>query len=198
MDANLEGLGAHYQQQVAQGCWAFNPQRIVSNTLEFRASMHALLTFGPALEGKRVLLHLDNKISVAYIKRWGTTSPTLLEEVNPIWDLSQTNLIDVISVYVPAIESQLAESLSQDFLSNYEWSLSPQAFSFLTQRWGILEIDLAATLANTKFWHGVSPPNPYQTQWPGIDWGETPQLFFLSFLTSTFLFLLFSCQQETH
>lgn len=60
-DASQGGWGPHYLDQVAQGQWHFRAQGIVSNILELRAAFQALLAVAPLLEGKSVLIRMDNK-----------------------------------------------------------------------------------------------------------------------------------------
>lgn len=116
-----------------------------------RAAFQALLAFSPFLRGKGVLLRMDNKVAVAYIKRWGgTRSPSLMEEVCLILEWAQLNLTDPRAVYVPGVKNQLADDLSRNFLSNNEWSLNRRVFSLITQTWGMPYIDLASTPAKAK------------------------------------------------
>lgn len=111
---------------------------MVSNILQLRADFQALLAFGLSLKGKNVLIQLDNNVSVAYIqKKGGTRIHTLMEEVCPILDWAQIYLTDLRAVYVPEAHNMLADYLSRELLSNNEWSLSHQAFSLLTEVWGI-------------------------------------------------------------
>ena len=131
-DASQRGWGAHYQDHAVQGRWHFPAQGVVSNVLELRAAFQALLAFAPLLRGKSVLLRIDNKVAVAYIRRQGgTRSRTLSEEVRPIVEWAQVHLLDLNAVYVPAAQNVLADYLSRESLSNNEWSLNHRAFPLL-------------------------------------------------------------------
>lgn len=152
-DASLQGWGAHYRDHEAQGCWYFQPHGVVSKILGFRATFQALLVFSPFLTGRSVLLRMDNTVAVNYIQRQdGTKSNTLMKEVHPILDWARIHLADLKTVYVPAVQNQLADNLSKIFILNNKWSLSHKAFSLLTHRWGSPppHIDLAATPVNNK------------------------------------------------
>lgn len=83
-----------------------------------------------------------------------------MQEVHPILDWAQIHLEDLKAVYVPAVQNQLADDLSRMFISNNDWSLSHQAFSILTNKWSIPDIDLAATPMNkcAKFLARVTNP----------------------------------------
>lgn len=146
-EASLKGWGAHYRHHAVQGLWTFRTQNVVSNILEMKAAFQALLAFSPLLRGKEVLLKLDNRVAVAYINRQGgTRSRSMMREV---FEWAQLNLSGLTAAYVPGVQNQLADSLSRTFVSNNEWALSHQAFTLITQTWGIPDIDLAATPVNT-------------------------------------------------
>ena len=92
------------------------------------------MSFAPLLEGKSVLIRMDNKVAVSYIQRQGgTRCRTLLEEVRPILEWAQVHLLDLRAVNVPAAQNFLADYLSRETLSNNEWSLNHHAFSLLTK-----------------------------------------------------------------
>lgn len=74
----------------------------------------------------------------------------MMREVRPVFEWAQLNLSGLTAAYVPGVQNQLADSLSRTFVSNNEWALSHQAFTLITQTWGIPDIDLAATPVNTK------------------------------------------------
>lgn len=179
-DASLQEWGAHYQHHVTQGRWSFRPQGIVSNVLELRAAWQAILTFRPFLAGSSVLLRMDNTVVVNYIhKQGGTRSRTLMKEVRPILEWAQVHLTDLKATYVPGIQNQLADDLSRIFVSNNEWSLSPQAFALITCKWGIPDIDLAATPENKCL--RFSARNDYPTA-AGIDCLRHPWEFHLGYI----------------
>lgn len=119
--------------------------------LEMRAALQALLSFSSLLRGRHVLLRMDNKVAVAYVNRQGgTRSRSMLQEVRPVLEWAQVNLLSLRAIYVPGVQNVLADSLSRNFTSNHEWSLNPQAYALISRTWGSPEIDLAATPENAK------------------------------------------------
>ena len=72
-DASNSGWGAHCLTEMTQGRWSFQRHTPVSNILELRAAYQGLRSFQHLLEGKSVMIRMDNTTAVSYVKRQGGT-----------------------------------------------------------------------------------------------------------------------------
>lgn len=70
---------------VAQGNLPFCAMEIMSNILELRTPFQALLAFQREVQGKALLLQMDNMTAVTYIKRQGGGAQQVpFDRVKPI------------------------------------------------------------------------------------------------------------------
>lgn len=71
-DTSATGWGAHYKGLLAQGRWRHR-QTEVSNVIELRAALCALKAFHPQIQGTSMIVQMDNRTAVTYVKRHGGT-----------------------------------------------------------------------------------------------------------------------------
>lgn len=71
-DASASGWGARYNGLLAQGRWGHR-QREVSNVIELRAALCALKAFHTQIQGENVVIQMDNRAAVTYVRRQGGT-----------------------------------------------------------------------------------------------------------------------------
>lgn len=149
-DASAAGWGAHYKGLLAQGRWRHR-QREVSNVIELRAALCALKAFHTQIQGTSVVVQMDNRTAVMYVRRpGGTRSRSLLAEVTPIMEWAQQHLAHLSAAYIPAPQNFIADTLSRRTLDPNEWSLNESVFHWICRHLGYPDLDLMATTANTK------------------------------------------------
>lgn len=83
------------------------------------------------------------------MKKGGTRSLFLLQEVEPIMTWAQKNLVNITATYVPGILNVQADFLSRVRLDN-EWSLHKDMFRWILTLGISLEVDLFASSCNKK------------------------------------------------
>lgn len=163
------------------GSLVLSPTRYSFKHSGTQGCLASSLNIQPLLTGRNVLLRMDNTVAVNYIHRQGgTRSNTLMEEVRPIIEWAQVHLMDLKVIYISAVQKQLADDLSRIFISNNEWSLNLQVFALLTRKWGIPDMDLAATPENSKCSRFLSRAT-YPTA-AGIDCLHHPWSFHLGYI----------------
>ena len=155
-DASNAGWGAHLDHASAAGLWSHTEQQLHINVLELKAVILALKHFSDQCTKKQVFVASDNTTVVAHInKQGGTHSPELCALM---WQL----LTWCNKHAVPGSLNVIADGLSRrNQIQHTEWSLSPQIFKQIAQLWEHPQIDLFATMLNTKLPTYVSPiPDP--------------------------------------
>lgn len=123
-----------------------------SNILETRAAFLALQAFAHLIQHKSVLLQMDNKTTVSYIRRQGgTRSSAMLKEVTSIMDWAQSHLLSLSAMYLPGDQNVLADVLSRATIQPHEWGLNQEVFNSIIQTWGLVSSPIIAS-RQLKHW----------------------------------------------
>ena len=162
-DASRMGWGAHMDGSMTAGVWNQSEKERHINQLEMLAVFRAVRYWSPRLHKKAILISSDNQAVVAAINRQGTTrSAALLNLTFQLFTLIDALGMEVRARHIPGVRNVLADALSRpDRKSSTEWSLHPDVFQAIRQRYDVGVIDLFATHLNHKLPLFVSPiPDP--------------------------------------
>ena len=157
-DASNIGWGGHLGDQLTQGLWSSQEQKLHINVLEMRAVINTLKEFLPPM-GSNILVSTDNTTVVAHInKEGGTHSWALMVETFSLFMLAVLHQWTIKAVHIPGKLNVIADHLSRQGVSlPTEWSLKQEVVDKLFLRWGNPHLDLFATRHNTKCEQFVSP-----------------------------------------
>ena len=162
-DASNEGWGAHLDQNSTKGLWSDREKRLHINVLELKAVSLALRDFKDQCQNQTVLVATDNSTVVAYInKQGGTHSAEMCALLWKIMTWCHHYHITLKTRYIPGCLNVMADLLSRsNQVQSTEWSLHPQVFKQICQKWFTPHVDLFATHLNHKLPLYVSPiPDP--------------------------------------
>ena len=162
-DASNEGWGAHLEQNSTQGLWSPQEKGLHINVLELKAVFLALRHFKDQCQDQPVLVATDNSTVVAYInKQGGTHSVEMCTLLWRIMTWCHHFHITLKVRYIPGCLNVMADLLSRsNQVQSTEWSLHPQVFKQICQRWFTPHVDLFTTHLNHKLPLYVSPiPDP--------------------------------------
>ena len=162
-DASKEGWGAHLNELTARGSWSVPESKLHINYLELKAVFLALKEFQSHCSGQMVLIATDNTTVVAYInKEGGMRSGPLCALLWRILTWCTQRQVTLRARHIPGHLSVIADKLSRlGQTIQTEWSLLPETFHKLCNRWHRPQIDLFATRFNHKLPQFVSPvPDP--------------------------------------
>ena len=162
-DASNEGWGAHLDQNSTKGLWSDREKRLHINVLELKAVSLALRDFKDQCQNQTVLVATDNSTVVAYInKQGGTHSAEMCALLWKIMTWCHHYHITLKARHIPGCLNVMADLLSgSNQVQSTEWSLHPQVFKQICQRWFTPHVDLFATHLNHKLPLYVSPvPDP--------------------------------------
>ena len=165
-DASKEGWGAHLNEHIARGSWSLPESKLHINYLELKAVFLALKEFQKVCIGKMVLVATDNTTVVAYInKEGGMRSGPLCALLWRILTWCTGKQVTLRARHIPGHLNVVADKLSRlGQTIQTEWSLLPEIFQALCDRWHQPQIDLFATRFNNKLPLFVSPvPDPRAT-----------------------------------
>ena len=156
-DASKEGWGAHLNKFIARGTWSLPESKLhIKNYLELKAVFLALKEFQKLCIGKMVLVATDNTTVVAYINKEGGMRS------GPLCALLWRILTWCTGKQVTEGPTH-SRPLKLGQTHPTEWSLLPEVFQALCNRWHQPQIDLFATRFN-KLPLFVSPvPDPMAT-----------------------------------
>ncbi|XP_073430315.1 sex comb on midleg-like protein 2 isoform X4 [Dendrobates tinctorius] len=150
-DASLQGWGAVFQSHIAQGRWSVQEIVLPINILEIRAIRLALQHFQCFLRHRPVRIQTDNATAVAYVNhQGGTRSQAAMREVGLVLRWAEKNRVVISAVHIPGVENWAADFLSRQGVAAGEWSLHPEIFQQICQRWGTPDVDLMASRENAK------------------------------------------------
>ena len=162
-DASKEGWGAHLNELTARGSWSVPESKLHINYLELKAVFLALKEFQSHCSGHMVLIATDNTTVVAYInKEGGMRSGPLCALLWRILTWCTQKQVTLRARHIPGHLNVIADKLSRlGQTIQTEWSLLPETFHKLCNRWHRPQIDLFATRFNDKLPQFVSPvPDP--------------------------------------
>ena len=162
-DASKEGWGAHLDERTARGCWSLPESKLHINYLELKAVVLALKEFQNICSGRIVLVATDNTTVVSYInKEGGMRSGPLCALLWRILTWCTKKQVTLKARHIPGRLNVVANKLSRlGQTIQTEWSLLPEVFKTLCNRWHLPQIDLFATRFNKKLPQFVSPvPDP--------------------------------------
>ena len=174
-DASNEGWGAHLDQKSTKGLWSDRKKRLHINVLELKAVSLALRDFKDQCQNQTVLVATDNSTVVAYInKQGGTHSAEMCALLWKIMTWCHHYHITLKARHIPGCLNVMADLLSRsNQVQSTEWSLHPQVFKQICQKWFTPHVDLFATHLNHKLPLYVSPipdPRAWDIDALNIDW----------------------------
>ena len=174
-DASNEGCGAHLDQSSTKGLWSDREKRLHVNVLELKAVSLALQSFKDQCQNQTVLVATDNSTVVAYInKQGGTHSAEMCALLWKIMTWCHRYHITLKARHIPGCLNVMADLLSRsNQVQSTEWSLHPQVFKQICQKWFTPHVDLFATHLNHKFPLHMSPipdPNAWDIDALNINW----------------------------
>ena len=151
-DASNEGWGAHLDQNSTKGLWSDREKRLHINVLELKAVSLALRDFKDQCQHQTVLVATDNSSVVAYInKQGGTHSAEMCALLWKIMTWCHHYHITLKARHIPGCLNVMADLLSRsNQVQSTEWSLHPQVFKQICQKWFTPHVDLFATHLNHK------------------------------------------------
>ncbi|XP_011866158.1 PREDICTED: uncharacterized protein LOC105561098 [Vollenhovia emeryi] len=150
-DASLSGWGASCGKDRTHGWWSTEDKYLHINALELKAAFYALKCFASDLRNANILLRIDNTTAIAYVNKFGSVQHPLLSDIaRDIWRWCEEKDLYIFASYIASVDNVIADSESRMPSVDTEWSLSPQAFNRVEEMFGPFEIDLFASLINTK------------------------------------------------
>ena len=158
-DASKEGWGAHLNELTARGSWSVPESNLHINYLELKAVFLALKEFEDLCVGQIVLVATDNTTVVAYInKERGMRSGPLCALLWRILTWCSQRQVTLKARHIPGHLNVIADKLSRlGQTIQTEWSLLPEVFQKICNKWHQPQIDLFATRFNHKLPQFVSP-----------------------------------------
>ena len=125
-------------------------KRLHINVLELKAVSLALRDFKDQCQNQTVLVATDNSTVVAYInKQGGTHSAEMCALLWKIMTWCHHYHITLRARHIPGCLNVMADLLSRsNQVQSTEWSLHPQLFKQICQKWFTPHVDLFATRLN--------------------------------------------------
>ena len=143
-DASNKGWGTHLDQSSTKGLWSDREKRLHINVLELKVVSLALQSFKDQCQNQTVLVAMDNSTVVAYInKQGGTHSAEMCTLLWKIMTWCHRYHITLKARYIPGCLNVMANLLSRsNQVQGTEWSLYPQVFKHICQKWLTPRVDL--------------------------------------------------------
>ncbi len=145
-DASSMGWGATCNRQAASWLWTGPRLLWHINCLELLAVHLALRQFRPLLQGKHMLVHMDNTAAVSYINRQGGLRSRRMSQLAHhliLW--SQTRLKSLRAVHIPGELNRAADALSRQLTFPREWWLHSETIRLIWSRFREAQVDLFAS-----------------------------------------------------
>ena len=161
-DASNESWGAHLDQSSTKGLWSDREKRLHIDILELKAVSLALRSFKDQFQDQTVLVAMYNSTVVAYInKQGGTHSAEMCALLWKIMTRCHHHHLTLKARHIPGCLNVMADLLSRsNQVQSTEWSLHPQVFKQICQKWFTPHVGLFATHLNHKLPLYISYPKP--------------------------------------
>ena len=174
-DASNEGWGADLDKNSTTGLLSDQQKRLHINILELKAVSLALRSFKDQCQHQTILVAMDNSTVVAYInKQGGTHSAEMCSLLWKIMTWCHHYHIILKARHITGCLNVMADLLSRsNQVQSTEWSLHPQVFKQICQKWFTPHVDLFATYLNHKLPLNISPvsdPNAWDIDSLNINW----------------------------
>jgi hypothetical protein len=120
------GYGVMYQGQYFYGTWdapttaAIDREEVCINDLELICLTFALETFGPQLEGKRILFRCDNTSVVHNIDSGSSATVIRAAVLRRLYVVAALHGIELRSTWIPTKKNEHADALSRGDLTRFE------------------------------------------------------------------------------
>ena len=176
-DASKEGWGAHLDEHTARGSWSLPESKLHINHLELKTVFLALKEFRTLVCNKTVLIATDNTTVVAYInKEGGMKSGSLCALLWRILSWCTRQQVTLRARHIPGRLNVIADKLSRlGQTIQTEWSLHPEVFKAICNRWHQPQVDLFATRFNNKlpqFVSSVPDPQAWAVDALSLSWED--------------------------
>ena len=159
-DASLVGWGAHLLPEfcTVHGEWTVRETSLHINILEMLAVEKAMDFWLNQLRNLHILVMSDNTSVCAYIRnQGGLHSRELCIVTLRLLRKAHAANISVSVRHIPGRLNVIADSLSRRQPLNTEWTLHPEVFSRILERYPAMQIDLFATRFTRQMPQFVSP-----------------------------------------
>ena len=168
-------LGCSLKPKFHTGSVVRRGKRLHINVLELKAVSLALRSFKAQCQNQTVLVAMDNSTVVAYInKQGGTHSAEMCALLWKIMTWCHCYHIALKARHIPGCLNLMLKLLSRsNQVQSTEWSLHPQVFKQICQKWFTPHVDLFATHLNHKLALYMSPipdPNAWDIDALNISW----------------------------
>ena len=177
-DASDLGWGAWCGKKSVQGLWSQEEMFWHTNPRELQAAYLALKIFSPPQINQlfHIQLQIDNQAAVSYINHLGGTHSKLLCQLSlDLWNWSLSRQIHISARYIPGIFNKHADHMSRRLRLTAEWKLNPILFQRIVAVYGMPQIDLFATRANTqlrKFVSWIPHPQSAAIDMFSVQWSD--------------------------
>ena len=154
-------LGRSLRPNSTKGLWSDREKRLHINVLELKAVSLALRDFKDQCQNQTVLVATDNSTVLAYInKQGGTHSAEMCSLLWKIMTWCYHYHITLKARHIPGCLNVMADLLSRsNQVQSTEWSLHPQVFKQICQKWFTPHVDLYASEPQTSTVR-ISCPRP--------------------------------------
>ncbi|XP_046737105.1 uncharacterized protein LOC124405884 [Diprion similis] len=150
-DASRSDWGAAWEKKKTRGWWNSVEQNYQINFLELKAAFYGLKCFAKDLKSCQILLRIDNTTAISYINKMSSIQfPNLSILSREIWQWCEKKNIWIFASHISSSRNFIADKESRISSEETEWELADYAFRKVNLIFGKFDVDLFATLNNTK------------------------------------------------
>ena len=150
-------LGRSLRSKFYKGLWSDWEKRLDINVLELKAVSLPLRSFKDQCQNQTVLVATDNSTVVAYINKLKINGEKEIPQITTLsllWKIMtwcRHYHITFKARHIPGCLNVMADLLSRsNQVQSTEWSLHPQVFKQICQKWFTPHVDLFATHLSHK------------------------------------------------
>ena len=177
-DASTVGWGVYFPLTNSHtgGLWSTTEQAKHINELELFSILLGCQIYLKNLQDSTVHFHTDNQVALFCLRSQGSCrSPWCNKYTAKIMQFLENRNLHLIVSYVRLEDNVESDHQSRVFDHDLEWSLPPDLFPVICQKWGTPQIDLFASRLNHQvplYCSWKPDPHALATDAFSIDWND--------------------------
>lgn len=138
--------------QKINGFWSPTEVKLHINILELKAVFNGLTYFAKNAAKGNILLRVDNTTAISYINKMGGFKSYKLNKIaKVIWEWCEKRKIFIFASYITSLDNKEADFESRRLSHDCEYSLGDLAFRKIVKNLDEPNIDLFASIHNSKY-----------------------------------------------
>ena len=173
---SLTEWGANCRGTKTGGPWSEHEKTWHINCLELLTATLAIKCFARDMRGITILLMMDNRTAVAYVKELGgVVSQKMKKLAKNLWLWCMERDIVLRAQHLPGVMNTIVDEESRVIKGRADWKLNPAVFRKIQEQFGPLKVDLFVSRLSAQlptYFSWIPDPEALATDAFTQDWSS--------------------------